>query len=356
MNTFEIGGQTVGPDEPAFVIAEAGSNHNGDLETAKELIDVAADAGADAVKFQTFRAEDLYVDDRELVDDPEDSTYTLLESLEQPYEWIPELYEHCESRDIQFISSPFDERSAAELAEYVPAFKVASFTLSHHQFLEELIEYKKPVIMSTGAHEQAEIEEAVNVLRANGVDDIALLHCVSSYPTPIEEINIRAIETLQREFETVVGFSDHTTDPTTAPAAAVALGAPIVEKHFTLDKEMDGPDHSFALEPNELKKMIDGIRQTEKALGDGSLEVAAVESGTKSRAQRGIFASRSIDVGHQIDKDDLNILRPGSAQKQGLHPKYFDELVGSTLVVDVERGEPVTEEKIDQPLSSKQET
>ncbi|ELY45588.1 N-acetylneuraminate synthase family protein [Natronorubrum sulfidifaciens] len=342
METFDIGGRAIGPGEPTYVIAEAGSNHNGDLETAKELIDAAADAGADAVKFQTFRAEDLYVDDRDLVDDPEDSTYALLESLEQPYEWIPELYEYCESRDIQFMSSPFDERSTAELAEYVPAFKVASFTLSHHPFLEDLAEYDKPVIMSTGAHEQAEVEEAVGVLRENGVEDIALLHCVSSYPTPLEEINVRAVETLNREFDTVVGFSDHTTDPATAPAAAVALGASVVEKHFTLDKEMEGPDHSFALEPDELGEMIDKIRKTERTLGDGKLTVRNVEQATYDRSRRGIHATRKIKAGQMITRDDVQIIRPGDAVDVGAEPKFLDEIVDSIAKADIKSGEGIS--------------
>ncbi|MCU4974981.1 N-acetylneuraminate synthase family protein [Halobacteria archaeon AArc-m2/3/4] len=352
METFDIGDRAVGPGEPTYVIAEAGSNHNGDLETAKELIDAAADAGADAVKFQTFRAEDLYVDDRGLVDDPEDSTYALLESLEQPYEWIPELYEYCESRDIQFMSSPFDERSAAELAEYVPAFKVASFTLSHHPFLEELAEYDKPVIMSTGAHEQAEVEEAVGVLRENGVEDIALLHCVSSYPTSLEEINVRAVETLDREFDTVVGFSDHTTDPATAPAAAVALGASVVEKHFTLDKEMEGPDHSFALEPEGLVEMIEDIRSTEKALGDGSLSLLDPETGSANRARRRLFVSEDISAGERLTDATVDILRPGYTCREGLHPRYYDNVLGAETTRDLSAGDPLTETDIDVELSS----
>ncbi len=347
MDSFEIGDRAIGPGEPTYVIAEAGSNHNGDLDTAKELIDVAADAGADAVKFQTFRAEDLYVDDRDMVDDPENSTYALLESLEQPYEWIPELYEHCKKRDVQFMSSPFDEQSAAELAEYVPAFKVASFTLSHHPFLEKLAEYDKPVIMSTGVHEQAEIEEAVEVLRENGVEEIALLHCVSSYPTPLEEINVRAVETLDREFDTVVGFSDHTTDPATAPAAAIALGASVVEKHFTLDKEMEGPDHSFALEPDELKEMIDQIRATEIVLGDGSVSVSNVESDTIQRARRAIFAARQIETGERIDRDAVQILRPGDVNDDGLAPAALEEVVGSTAAETIYTDEPISRDQID---------
>ena len=347
MTEFHIEDRLVGPDEPTFVIAEAGSNHNGDLDTAKKLIDVAADAGADAVKFQTFRAEDLYVDDRDVVDDTDESTYALLESLEQPYEWIPELYEHCQSRGVQFMSSPFDERSARELAEYVPAFKVASFTLSHHPFLEQLSEYDKPVIMSTGGHEQDDIKEAVDVLRENGVDDIALLHCVSSYPTPLEKINVRAVETLQGEFDTVVGLSDHTTDPTTASAAAVAIGASIVEKHFTLDKDMDGPDHSFALEPDELAEMIRQIRKTDQALGTGVLDVSPIEAGTVNRASRSIFAVRDITKGETISEETVRALRPGDIDSEGLAPKYMNDVVGSTAINDISEKDPINENDID---------
>lgn len=346
MTEFTIADQAIGPDHPTFVIAEAGSNHNGELEVAKELIDVAADAGADAVKFQTFRAEDLYVDDRDMVDDPKDSTYALLERLEQPYEWIPELYEYCASRDVMFMSSPFDERSARELAEFVPAFKVASFTLSHHPFLEELAEYGKPIIMSTGAHEQEEIEEAVSVLREQGVEDIALLHCVSSYPTPLDEINVRAVQTLDREFETVVGFSDHTTEPAIAPAAAVALGASVVEKHFTLDKEMDGPDHSFALEPDELAEMIERIQLTGQSLGDGSLHVQEIEQETYDRSRRGIHASRRIDPGQKITEKDVKIIRPGDGVDVGAKPKYFDEIVGSVAKTVIQAGDGITRKSV----------
>ncbi|MDJ1431985.1 N-acetylneuraminate synthase family protein [Halostagnicola sp. A-GB9-2] len=347
METFDIGNRSVGPGEPTYVIAEAGSNHNGDLEIAKELIDVAADAGADAVKFQTFRAEDLYVDDRELVDDPAESTYSLLESLEQPYEWIPELYEHCQSRGVQFMSSPFDERSVQELAEYVPAFKVASFTLSHHPFLEELSEYGKPVIMSTGAHEQDEVEEAVAVLRENGVEDIALLHCVSSYPTPLEEINVRAVDTLDREFDTVVGFSDHTTDPATAPAAAVALGASVVEKHFTLDKEMDGPDHSFALEPTGLRQLVKRVRQTKQCLGNGNLSISEVESDTVKRGRRRLYADQSLGPGEIIEKDSIKILRAGHENSEGIFSSEIEEVIGSCVKKRIEPDEPILWNNID---------
>ncbi|WP_254761512.1 N-acetylneuraminate synthase family protein [Natrinema marinum] len=347
MESFKIGDRAIGPDEPTYVIAEAGSNHNGDLETAKELIDVAADAGADAVKFQTFRAEDLYVDDRHLVDDPQDSTYSLLERLEQPYTWIPELSEHCQLRGIQFMSSPFDERSAAELAEYVPAFKVASFTLSHHPFLEELAQYGKPIIMSTGGHSIDEVREAVTVLRENGVADLVLLHCVSSYPTPLEKINVQAVQSLQDEFETLVGLSDHTTEPAISPAAATALGGTVVEKHFTLDNQMEGPDHSFALEPDELAEMIQQVRRTERALGTGELAVSSVERESVSRATRSLFVVRDIDEGDIITEDAVRALRPGTLEREGLAPKYMTDVVGATAINDLSEGDPVNVDDVD---------
>jgi N-acetylneuraminate synthase len=347
MAEFHIGDRPIGPNEPTYIIAEAGSNHNGDLEIAKELIDVAADAGVDAVKFQTFRAENLYVDDRDMVNDFDESTYNLLESLEHPYEWIPELYEYCKSNSVQFMSSPFDERSARELAEYVPAFKVASFTLSHHPFLRKLAEFGKPIIMSTGGHDADEIHEAVAVLRENGVDNIVLLHCVSSYPTPLEKINVRAVRSLQDEFETQVGLSDHTTEPTIAPAAATALGGAVVEKHFTLDNEMEGPDHSFALEPDELAEMIQQVRGTDRAMGTGELTISSVETGSISRATRSLFAVRDISEGETITEEVVRALRPGTLDREGLAPKHMTDIIGATAINDISEGNPINVDDVD---------
>jgi N-acetylneuraminate synthase len=231
----------------------------------------------------------------------------------------------------------------------VPAFKVASFTLSHHPFLKELAEYHKPIIMSTGAHEQAEVQEAVEVLRENGVDDIALLHCVSSYPTPLEEINVRAVETLNREFDHIVGFSDHTVEPAIVPAAAVALGACVVEKHFTLDKKMEGPDHPFALEPDELREMVNRIRRTESALGDGSVSISEIECDTAGRARRSIFATSDLRAGDAITADSIHPLRSGSTSLKGLAPKYLDDIIGNTVIEPIKEGEPIMKYQIELP-------
>ncbi|KTG30932.1 N-acetylneuraminate synthase family protein [Haloferax profundi] len=342
MDTFEIDGRPVGTGESTFVIAEAGSNHNGSLETAKELIDVAVEAGADAVKFQTFRASDMYVEDSGEVEYLEDerSIYEIIESMEMPYDWIPELYEYCEANDILFLSTPFDERSADELEEYVSAWKIASYTMTHHPFLRSLAETDKPIIMSTGAHEMDEVSESVSVLHDAEVDGLALLQCVAAYPTPLESINVRVVETLREEFGVPSGLSDHTLDPVTAPAAAVALGASVVEKHFTLDKSMDGPDHQFALEPDDLDEMVTAIRNTERALGSGEKGVLNVEKELYDVARRAIHASRDISAGETLTRENVKVLRPGNREK-GLAPKFFDEILGDTVTTSIKKGDGV---------------
>ncbi|MUV85129.1 shikimate dehydrogenase [Natronomonas sp. CBA1123] len=342
MAEFYIGDRPVGPDESTFVIAEAGSNHNGDLEIAKELIDVAADAGGDAVKFQTFRAEDLYVEDSGEVEYLNDdrTIYEIIESMEMPYEWIPELHDYCRQRDIYFMSTPFDERSAEELDEYVPAWKVASYTSSHHPFLQHLAGTDKPIIMSTGAHEFGEVRESVDVLEEAGADDLALLQCVAAYPTPLSEINVQVVRTLQEEFGYPSGLSDHTLDPVTAPSTAVALGASIVEKHFTLDKSMEGPDHEFALEPDQLDRMVTAIRKTVTALGTGEKRVLDVEEELYEKARRAIHAATDIEKGETLTEDHLKILRPGE-RETGLPPKFYEELLGATTVRKITKGKGI---------------
>jgi len=339
MNTIEIGDRPVGSDEPTFVIAEAGSNHNGDFELAKELIDVAAGAGADAVKFQTFRAEDMYIEESGEVEylDDDRSIYDIIESMEMPYEWIPELRDYCHDQGVQFLSTPFDERSARELEEYVPAWKVASYTSSHIPFLEFLAGTDKPIIMSTGAHELDEVAESVDVLREAGVSDLVLLQCVAAYPTPLSDINVRVIKTLQEEFGVLAGLSDHTLDPVTAPAAAVALGASVVEKHFTLNKSMEGPDHKFALEPDELDRMVSAVRDTETALGSTEKRVLDIEEELYEKARRTMQAVDEIDAGEEFTPENVKVLRPGE-RDAGLHPKFYDEIIGETAARTVQKG------------------
>lgn len=342
MKPFNIGDRRIGPDEPTFVIAEAGSNHNGDFETAKELIDVAAAADADAVKFQTFRAESLYVEESGNVDylNDERSIYDIIESMEMPYDWIPELHDYCQTQGVQFMSTPFDERSAAELEPYVPAWKIASYTSSHHPFLRHLAGTDKPIIMSTGAHTLSEVAESVDVLRDAGVDDLVLLHCVASYPTPLWEVNVRVVETLSDEFDVLSGLSDHTLDPTVAPSAAVALGGNVVEKHFTLDSSMEGPDHEFALEPDELDEMVSAIRDTEAALGTAEKRVLDVEQELYQKARRAVHAVEDINAGETFTDENVRVIRPGD-REAGLSPKFYDEVVGAVATRDVRRGDGI---------------
>jgi N-acetylneuraminate synthase len=346
---FEIGDRKVGDEHPTLIIAEAGSNHNGDLDKAKKLIDKAVAAGADAVKFQTFRAKDMYVEDSGEVEylDDEREIYEIIEDMEMPYEWIPELHDYCQENGIFFMSTPFDEKSADKLEDYVPAFKVASYTSSHIPFLEYLAEKDKPIIMSTGAHDMSEVEDSVEALREAGVEDFALLQCVAAYPTPLESINVKVVETLREEFGVQTGLSDHTLDPVTAPATAVALGANIVEKHFTLDKSMEGPDHEFALEPDQLDRMVTAIRNTEKALGNGEKEVLEIEEELHDMARRRIHASEDIEEGEELTQENIAVLRSGG-QKKGLVPKFYDEVIGKKASGKIEKASGVTWDDIQQ--------
>ncbi len=328
--------------EGTFVIAEAGSNHNGSLETAKELIDVAADAGADAVKFQTFRADKLYVQDTgdEEYFDNDKSLYETMEAMEMPYDWIPELKRYSEESGLVFMSTPFDKQSVDELEEFVPVYKIASYTLSHHPLLEHIASKNKPIIISTGVHDLEEIREAVEILRKEGASNVVLLHCVASYPTPLESANVRAVRTLYETFELPVGLSDHTTHPTTAPSTAVALGASVVEKHFTLDKSMEGPDHNFALEPDELDRMVSSIRRTEKVLGSGEVQILDEEKELHEIARRRIHAANDIEKGDIITENNIEILRSGKREK-GLDPKFYEEIIGAEAKETIAKGKGI---------------
>lgn len=348
MESIDFGGGQITDKALTFVIAEAGSNHNGDLGKAKELVDAAAAAGADAIKFQTFRADEVYVEDsgQAAYLDDDRSLYEIVESMEMPYDWIPELYEYANEQGIFFMSTPSDPRAVDELEPYVPAYKVESFHLSNHPFLRYLASKDKPLILSTGAHEMDEIEEAVSVLRDENVEEFALLHCVSGYPTPLDQINVRVVQTLREQFDVPTGLSDHTLDPTTAPAAAVALGATIVEKHITLDKEMEGPDHEFALEPDELDEMVNAIRNTEQALGDGVKRLADAEKELHDKSRRFIHARTDIEAGEKLTEENVGLLSPGE-RDSGLLPKHYDDVLGQTASRNIKKSKGITWEDIE---------
>ena len=323
-----------------FIIAEVGSNHNQDFDLAMKLVDVAAEAKADAVKFQTYSAETLYSKKT-----PEFSylkgqnVYDLMESIEFPRDWQQELAEYANKKGITFLSTPFDYAAVDELDEIgVPAFKFASFEITDLELLKYTASKQKKMIISTGMADLDEIEDAINTVRSVGNDDIVLLHCNSLYPTPPEVVNLRAIATMREAFDLPVGFSDHTLGIHIS-LAAVAMGACVIEKHFTLDRSLPGPDHSFAIEPDELKEMVRCIREIDKAKGSGIKERSELENGEMyTKARRSIHAKCDIPIGAVITKDMLVVKRPG----YGIKPKFIDTLVGRTARMDIQEDEWIT--------------
>jgi N-acetylneuraminate synthase/N,N'-diacetyllegionaminate synthase len=343
MKKVKIGNKLIGDGEPCYIIAEAGSNHNGSLEQAKKLIDVAVEAGADAVKFQIYKAETLYSKHT-----PEFSylkgqnVYELIKDIETPREWLKELAGYCEDRNIIFLATPFDFEAVDLLDKYVPAFKIASFEIVDLELLQYAARKGKPMIISTGMANLGEIEDAINAIKSVGNDDIILLHCNSLYPTPVEVVNLRAMETMRTAFKVPVGFSDHTLG-IHIPVAAVAMGACVIEKHFTLDRTLPGPDHSFAIEPDELKELVRCIREVEKAKGSGIKEKSELECEEMYvKARRSIHAKVDIPKGTKITKDMLIVKRPG----YGIKPKFIDMVMGREAKKDIKEDEWITWEMV----------
>lgn len=344
--TFKIGKTPVGGGAPCYVIAEAGANHNRDLGMARELIDVAAEAGADAVKFQTYTGEDIYSSRTprfEYLDDDR-SPQELLDAVALPREWQPELAGHAHARGIHFFSSPFDRAAVDQLAALeVPAMKIASFEIVDLGLIRYAAEIGVPMIISTGMTTYGEIEDALGAVADTGNRAVALLRCASVYPAPPEIMNLRAIRTMRAAFGVPVGLSDHTTNIFVA-AGAAALGMEVFEKHFTLSRELEGPDHPFALEPDELKAQISAVREVEAAMGTGRLEgPSEPESGEMYKnARRSIVAAADITAGTEITGDMLTVKRPGF----GIAPKHLDLVVGRTAKVDIPYDEIVTWEMV----------
>lgn len=347
MSTTKINGREIGNEYPAFIIAEIGSNHNGKLETAKELIDVAIDAGVDAVKFQTFTAENLYVPNSGIDEEVDASRpiFEMIKDLEHPKSWIQELSEYSSNKDVMFLSTPFDEEAVEHLNPYVPGFKIASASVSYEPLLTKIGQTGKPVILSTGAHEMAEIKEAVSTLEISGASDIVLLHCIAAYPTPDNEMNLSAISSLNREFPYPVGLSDHSESSRMVPCAAIGAGANVFEKHITLDQDSPGPDHKFALEPDEFGQYVDIIRRAESIMGDGQVIVHDIEARTYDIARRGVFTTSKIQKGELITRENTRILRPGK-KLRGIAPKYYEDILDATAARSIDEHSPVTWEHI----------
>jgi N,N'-diacetyllegionaminate synthase len=326
-----------------FIIAEAGVNHNGSLELAQQLVDAAKASGADAVKFQTFRADLLATRSahkapyQERTTATEESQFAMLQRLELDAAAHQQLIAHCKQIGIVFLSSPFDAESADLLAQMdVPLLKIPSGEITNLPFLQHLARIGKPLILSTGMSNLGEVEEAVRVLQTAGAGELTLLHCVTEYPAPYQDVNLRAMQTLKLAFGLPVGYSDHTPGIEIAIAAA-AMGAEVIEKHFTLDRSLPGPDHAASLEPVELKEMVTSIRHVEKALGTGIKSPAPCELPNISVARKSVVAARSLSAGHQLKAGDLGIKRPGS----GLAPKLLPTLIGRRLRAAVARDEMI---------------
>jgi N,N'-diacetyllegionaminate synthase len=328
--TIRIGPKNIGSGEPVFFIAEAGVNHNGDLHRAKNLVDAAAEAGADAVKFQTFRAEELVSASAPKARYQKETTGTdesqleMIKRLELSADAFRELSKHCESRKILFLSSPFDPQSVDLLENLnILAYKVPSGEINNWPFLEHIASKHKPVILSTGMCYLSEVDEAIRVLESAGCTELALLHCTSSYPASAASSNLRAMQTLATAFQKPVGLSDHTLGPE-IPLAAVALGGCIIEKHLTLDKSLPGPDHQASMDPIELRSLIRAIRNVESAMGDGIKRPNASEEDVRNVARRSILTRQVIPQGVRITRDMLVFKRPGT----GIPPSKLSTVVG----------------------------
>ena len=343
MKEFLIGKKKISNKSPAFIIAEAGSNHNRDLNQAKKLIEVAAEAEADAVKFQTYSAETLYSKKTPNPDYLEgqmaqSSVWDLIKDIELPREWQGELADYARSHGLIFMSTPFDYQAIKELEDLnMLVYKIASFEIVDLPFLKEIAKTKKPVILSTGMANLGDIEDAINAIRKIGKNSIALLHCNINYPPPFSDLNLRTIQTLKQAFQVPVGYSDHTMS-TIIPSVSVALGACIIEKHYTLDRTLKGPDHKFALEPVELKEMVKNIRDTELSLGSPMKFMPESERNLYKLARRSIIAQKKISKGKKIEKSDIIIKRPGF----GISPKFLDIIIGRIAQRDIEEDDVIT--------------
>lgn len=324
-----------------FVIAEAGVNHNGDIKIAKQLIDAASDAGADAVKFQTFQADSLVCRTARKANyqlettDRAETQYDMLKKLELTQQMHQELMEYCVAKNIMFLSTPFDLASIELLSELgIQIYKIPSGEITNLPYLREIAKQHKKIVLSTGMSNMEEVKTAVKVLKIYGAGDITLLHCNTQYPTPISDVNLLAMVKMQEETGLPVGYSDHT-QGIEIPIAATALGATVIEKHFTMDKNMEGPDHKASLEPQELKQMIAGIRKIEIALGSKMKQASASEMANVAIVRKSIVAATSIKKGEKYTEKNLTTKRPAT----GINPMLWDEIIGRVANKDYEADE-----------------
>ena len=323
----------------AFIIAEAGVNHNGSVETAKKLIDAAVEAGADAVKFQTFKTEQIAsmtapkAEYQIRTTGKRETQFRMLKKLELSEKAFHELFLYCKKKEIIFLSTPFDIESVSFLDKLgLGIFKIPSGEITNLPYLKRIGSLKKKIIMSTGMADTREIKDALRILTDCGTpkENITLLHCSTDYPTPMRDVNLLAMLTIRDAFKVKVGYSDHTPG-IEVPVAAVALGAKVIEKHFTLDRNLPGPDHKASLEPSELKLMVKAIKNVEKALGSGDKKPVKVEEEIMKTIRKSIVARTDIKKGTKVKREMLEIKRPGT----GLHSRYLNKIIGKTAKTDI---------------------
>lgn len=323
-----------------LIIAEAGVNHNGSIDIARQLVDKAVEAGVDIIKFQTFKAEKLVsksakqaeYQKKNIGSTSDDSQYNMLKKLELSEQDHQELMAYCKKRGIQFFSTAFDLESIDYLHSLnLGLWKIPSGEITNYPYIKKIASYHEPVILSTGMCEMEDISAAMNVLCKNGVErsQITILHCNTEYPTPYKDVNLMAMQQIKKEYQVSVGYSDHTKG-IEVPIAAVALGATVIEKHFTLDRDMEGPDHKASLEPEELKAMVSAIRHIEQALGDGHKQISESERKNIAIARKSIVAACPIKKGEMLTEQNLTVKRPGT----GISPMRWEEVIGTKAIKD----------------------
>lgn len=340
---FKIDKKEIGESNSVFIIAELSANHLGNFNLAVDTIKAMKDSGADAVKFQTYTPDTITLDSQNEYFQIKQGTiwdgknlYDLYQDAYMPWEWQPKLKKIAEKLGLIAFSSPFDKTSVDFLEDMdMSAYKIASFEITDIPLIEYVSSTGKPIIISTGIAELCDIELAVEVCRKEGNDQIALLKCTSSYPAPLEEINLRTIPHLKETFNTVVGLSDHTLG-NSVPIASVALGAKIIEKHFILDRGLGGPDANFSLEPEEFKTMVKSVREVEKALGKVSYELTEKTKNNRDFS-RSLFVVKAVKKGDKFTENNVKSIRPGF----GLHPKYLKDVIGKKASKDIDRGTPL---------------
>lgn len=323
-----------------IIIAEAGVNHNGSIDIAKQLVDKAVEAGVDIIKFQTFKAEKLVsksakqaeYQKKNIGSKSDDSQYNMLKKLELSEQDHQELMDYCKERGIQFFSTAFDLESIDYLHSLnLGLWKIPSGEITNYPYIKKIAQYHEPVILSTGMCKMDDISAAMNVLCKNGVErsQITILHCNTEYPTPYKDVNLLAMQQIKKEYQVSVGYSDHTKG-IEVPIAAVALGASVIEKHFTLDRNMEGPDHKASLEPDELKAMVSAIRHIEQALGDGHKQISESERKNIAIARKSIVAACPIKKEEMLTEQNLTVKRPGT----GISPMRWEEVIGTKAIKD----------------------